>query len=818
MYKFLLFCNLALLAGWTGVSEASLSGLNSRPANPTCIAPARPPSTAPITSQQVFTNLSFADISPISMSQPPSDPSRWIVAERLGKIFSFANDNTVTTKQIILDITDRMQFTDTTGITDSQQYGITSIAFHPQFTTQPYLYVAYNARPSLVDPVRSVISRFTSSDGGQTFDSTSELIIISVDQTDSVFHHVGQIIFGPDQYLYIGLGDGGKGFMAQDLNELRGSILRIDINQGTPYSIPANNPLVGTGFREEIYAWGLRNPWRFTFDRATGDLWLGDVGESLWEEINRIDAGGNYGWPELEGAHCRKTPNCDTTDLIPPVLEIAHPTAFAIIGGYVYRGNEIPSLIGTYIFGDSVTPDVQGLFYDSLGVPSRTLVATTLDSISAFAEAINGELYFFRFRSSGMFKLAAANSPPPVSSFPKLLSETGCFNPANPTIPSSGLIPYTVNTPLWSDGAEKKRWIALPDGKTIDITPNGDLNFPVGTVLIKTFSFNNAPVETRLFIRHADGGWGGYSYEWRADLSDADLLPAGKNKQITPTITWKFPSRNECFQCHTDVANFSLGPQISQLNGLFVYPSTLIESNQLDTLNHIGLFTNGLPDQLSNLPALVPLTSTAAPVERKARSYLHSNCSGCHQPNGPVQSSIDFRFSTPVEAMNVCNALPEHGDLGIIGSEVLTPGDPINSIIPARLNTNGIKRMPPLGRTIVDTAGSGVISSWISKIDVCDIYPDTDTDQIRDNVDNCTLTMNASQLDTDSDSYGNICDADFDNSGYVNSIDLGIFKNAFFTSGNIVEDINADGVVNSLDLGLFKQLFAQPPGPSAANP
>ena len=818
---------LVCSAAWTGTVVASPTpwGLDQRPQNLSCVAPARPTSTSNVSAERVFANIVFKGIEPVSMQQPPGDPTRWFMAGRLGEIYSFANDQATSSKQLILDITDRMQFTDMNNVSvDSQQSGISSIAVHPQFATQPYIYVTYNARPSVDDDVYSFLSRFTSTDGGLTFDSTSEEVLLSILQIDSPSHHIGQIVFGPDSYLYVGLGDGGwRANASSNLNDLRGSILRLDIDNGLPYTIPADNPLVGTSFKSEIYAWGFRHPWRFTFDRDTGDLWLGDVGQREWEEINKIKKGGDYGWPILEGNECfvlsGTSTNCDSTPYEAPVIVIEHPTARAVIAGYVYRGNAIPSLVGTFIFGDAVNADIRGMFYDSLGEPFWDVLTPSLNNkgVTTFAEDLDGEIYYIHFRGGEMFKLIQANPNPLPSTFPELLSETGCVDPADPLNPAPGLIPFSVNTPLWSDGAEKDRWMAIPDGATIDILPDGDFDFPAGTVLMKRFSFNNAPIETRLFIRHNDGFWAGYSFEWRDDLSDAELLPAGKTKQVTSEVTWKYPSRNECLDCHTDAANFPLGPEVIQLNGPFMYPTTSIVANQLITLDHIGMFTNGLPDQLLNLKALVPLSKMGAPVERKARSYLHSNCSGCHRPGGSVQSNVDFRFSTPIEAMNVCDMPPFLGDLGVPGARLLKPGEPQNSVISLRMHSLDINRMPLLGSAIIDPGGTGVVDSWISQLDVCNVYPDTDGDLVRDNVDNCTMAANSHQSDTDDDGYGNYCDADFDNNLIVNAFDLSFLRSNFFRSDPDA-DLNGDGFVNAADLGIMKSMFFKQPGPSGIAP
>lgn len=759
---------LALFAGSIAPAVATDFGLDSRPANLTCLAPDRPPTTLDVTAQRVFEDLPLDGTKPISMQQPPGDPSRWFLASRLGGIYSFANVDTVNTLQNVVDLTDRMQFT---SPGDSQQDGIVGIALHPQFPASPYLFVGYNAKPSPADTIFSYVSRFTSTDGGQTFDEATETSVLTFEQLPGAAHHLDGLKFGPDGYLYISLGDGGNSAFSQDLTDIRGSVLRLDIDQGMPYTIPSDNPLVGTGNSEEIYAWGLRNPWRFTFDSVTGDLWLGDVGANTWEEINLVNSGDNFGWRIMEGNFCdASNPQCDMTGLELPVLAIEHPDANAIIGGYVYRGSEIPALYGTYVFGDSTKSEVRAMFFEQ-GQTTWETIATTPFPISSFAEGLDGEVYFLRHGWARIHKLVQTPTSESGGAFPGLLSETGCFDPLDPTKPASGLIPFTVNTALWSDGADKLRWMALPDGTTIDITPDGDFDFPIGTVLIKNFSFDAVPVETRLFVRHDDGGWAGYSYDWNDQLTDAVLLPGGKVEQVTPEITWTFPDRNQCLQCHTNVAGFSIGPEILQLNGKFLYPSTQVEANQLATLDHIGMFSTALPDQPSNLPALVPLAAGSAPVERKARSYLHANCSGCHQPGGPPPSAADFRFSNQIEEMNVCNAAPSNGDLGVPGATLLSPGNPANSIISLRLHALDGNRMPPLGTAVVDTDGTGVIDAWISQTDVCDIYADTDGDSVRDNVDNCQITANPDQADNDMDGSGDVCDDDDDNDTVLDGTD-----------------------------------------------
>ena len=303
-----------------------------------------------------------------------------------------------------LDIRDRVS-------NRGSEEGLLGLALDPQ--SDGYFYVYYSA----ADPRRSVVSRFAYGSEGQptvgpSADPDSELIILEIEQPYAN-HNGGQIAFGPDGFLYIGLGDGGAAGdprgNGQDTSTLLGSILRIDVSEATPeqpYAIPPDNPFADGGGRPEIWAWGLRNPWRFSFDRDTGDLWAGDVGQNEWEEIDIIERGGNYGWNILEGNHCfRPRDDCDREGTIPPVWEYSlDGPPCSVIGGYVYRGNAVPWLIGAYIYGDYCSGKVFGLRYANGQVTEHKELADTGMRIVSLAEDNSGELYLLS-QGEGVYRL-----------------------------------------------------------------------------------------------------------------------------------------------------------------------------------------------------------------------------------------------------------------------------------------------------------------------------------------------------------------------------------------------------------------------------
>jgi uncharacterized repeat protein (TIGR03806 family) len=316
--------------------------------------------------------------------------------------------------------------------------------------------------------------------------------------------------------------------------------------------------------------------------------------------------------------------------------------------------------------------------------------------------------------------------PPPAAvragleGLPRRLSETGCFEATDPTRALPALIPYAVNVPLWSDGAEKERWLALPDAGRITVQPDGDWELPPGTVLIKTFRLGGRRVETRFFVRHLDGEWSGYTYEWNDAGTDANLLDEGSHRRQVGAVEWHFPTRGECRKCHTEASGFSLGLETAQLNRTFDYPGGR-RANQLATLAHLGLFSAPLPDSPDRLPALPEPTDVRAPLAARARAYLHANCANCHRPEVDGSGSVDFRFATPLAATMACDAEPGKGSLGL-GPQmrVIALGKPENSMVIVRMRTLESGRMPTIASLVVDEAGVSLLSDWIRSLAGCD--------------------------------------------------------------------------------------------------
>lgn len=700
-------------------SQTDVVGMDSRPSNTTCLAP-EPISdnSGEISWVRAFANLQSIS-NPSTLFQLPGDDSHWYVLRQAGLILRFDNLGSANQLTEVLNIDDRV---DSSG----GEMGLLGVAPHPDFINNRYVFLYYSGRAANND-IETRVARYTVKSDG-TFDRASELIILNFSRPFS--NHVGgQLAFDQQGYLYIASGDGGSGGdpfnNGQNLNVLLGKILRIDINNtanGNNYAIPGNNPFVGVAnTRPEILAYGLRNPWRFSFDKITDDLWVGDVGQNAWEEVNLVTRGGNYGWGEMEGDFCYSgRPQCSTANKIKPVYATSQNTgACSVIGGFVYRGAAYPAAYGKYFYTDYCEHTMRSITQGANSTIKLASHGNLSVSIVSFAQDNKGELFALGQGSSGqqIYKLQATSSAAQAGSMATKLSETGCVNKAKPTEAASGLIPYSVNSPLWSDGADKQRYLSLPNNTQVTLTSNGDFNFPIGSVLMKHFKFGEKFVETRLFA-HGELGWQGFSYEWNDAQTDATLLSAAKDK-MTNNVNWHFPSSGQCLQCHTTAAGFSLGLETKQLNSNFVYPVSQKTANQLTTLAHIGIFSSPLSTS-QKTEKLYSLSDSQATTQQKARSYLHSNCANCHQPDGPTPVNIDLRITTPLELMKVCNLAPTAGDLGIANARIVATGDPLKSILLKRMQVTDSTQMPPLARTVIDAQAVQVVSDWITSLQSCE--------------------------------------------------------------------------------------------------
>ncbi len=760
------------LALWCGLQTvfSQQYGLDSRPAIGPFLNHTLPQISPGISGKWsvavAFTNLVFTNA--VGLSSVPG-AKRLCVWEREGRVWTFENTPAATEKKLVLDISKQCQ-----GWDDS---GLLGLAFHPGFATNHYLFIYYSwVTPGTVvgsptsrpQPVKTGayhdrLSRFTLDTSGVAIPE-SELVY--VDQTgNSVWHNGGGLLFHPSNgFLYWADGDDADTDNTQIINrDLFSGVFRIDVDKrggrishpiprqpthGATgnYYIPSDNPFVDQpGALEEFFCLGLRNPYRMTLDPSTGRIFIGDVGESTREEIDAIgpdESGLNFQWSSVEGRQGDlKPPYIGKSS--GPVLDYSHSDGRAVIGGYVYRGKEFAAdLGGKFIFGDNVLRIIWAM--DESTTPASKLPlcvmpkgtgpssGTDYTGLSSFGVDDQGELYLCQMSSVGgrIYKLAHAGAAPPDRPVPPLLSQTRVFSDLASLKTVPGLIPYSVNSPLWSDGAAKQRWIAVPTRTFIGFAPTGEWTFPDGTVFVKNFvlatnetdSTALRRLETRLIVRDTNGFVYGASYRWRPDLSDAELVSTGLTENIviaTPTGTrlqeWFYPGRQDCLRCHTPVSGGVLGVKARQLNRDFTYPSTGRTDNQLRTWSHLGLFDSPLNEaDIPRFARLASVTDTNVPLEQRVRSYLDANCANCHQPGG-AHAFFDARIETPLEKAGLING-PVENALGTQGSKVVVPADLDRSILIKRIKNSDPTRMPPLARRVVDASAVDAVADWINSL------------------------------------------------------------------------------------------------------
>jgi uncharacterized repeat protein (TIGR03806 family) len=715
----------------------AVSGLALRPSNTSCVAPALPGFNGSLS----WTSYSDGTSGLMMLRQLPDN--RWLGIARSGGVYAFDTAMAVGASPLLT----------IPSLTTTVEEGLLGLAIHPQWPTEPYIYLYYARRSG---NTRIYIDRYTTSTSGNlTIDPASRVSIFDFERDSNAGNHIGgSIEFDPkavEPTLYAATGDGENRPAVQQTNTLYGKLLRFKVD--TPPYTP------------EIVAVGLRNPFRWSFDSLTGDLWIGDVGDDSEEEVNFVAAanipatGGtplNFGWPIMEGRVCQDggqspsngcgVPEPTVLPLIAPVDAYSHSVGVSVIGGRVYRGTAISGLAGTYFYNDIFVVNGEKSWYlednasQSPSNPSDdyTRVAMNDGGFVAYAQGNDGTLYGIVYGGGWVLRLEGTTSTTPVDPVPSTLSQTGCFDANGDAAP--GLVPYDLNAALWSDGATKRRWLSLPNDTEATLTSDGDFDFPPGTVLAKEFSVDGVKVETRLFMRHPDGTWAGYTYAWvstgGALLSDAQLVASASSTRAVPgtTKSWTYPSRSQCKTCHTDAAKGSLGIEALQLNRDHDYGGTT--ANQLFTLQETGMISGDLAPFSTR--ALPQYDDTTASVDGRAGAYLHANCSGCHRPgaSGMLGRSHmpDMRYQSGGQtlAQRLCGLTPGAGDLGTGSALLVNPGNPGDWANPtaggsilyfrmsARANVAGSTgAMPFIGTAFVDTVnGLPLVSAFIQAL-VC---------------------------------------------------------------------------------------------------
>ncbi len=704
--------------------DAHLPPLRRRPAWTTSRVVGSPEPPRPYTTAPAFPALRFDH--PLDLAVAPGT-DRIFVAQQDGKIFSFRNDPRIEHADLAADLR--------AAIPGARE--IYALTFHPDFPRNRYLYVCYIGQAGLDDGTH--VARFVvkQSDPPVVDVSTETTIITWL----SGGHNGCCLKFGPDGCLYISTGDGvgpnppDTRRTGQSIDDLLSSILRLDVDHpqaGRNYGIPADNPFVDRpGARGEIWAYGLRNPWRMSFDRRTGDLWVGDVGWELWEMLHRVERGGNYGWSVREGRQPihPEWPR-GPTPIIPPVIDHPHTESSSITDGLTYYGAKLGELQGTHIYGDYDTGKIWGFRYEDGAVKHHRELADTTHRIVGFGEDDRHELLLIDHVAGTLHRLVPNPRRRAASSFPHRLSETGIFADVESLEPAPGVVEYGIAAEPWSDFADTRRWIALP-GQTHVNVEKPKWRFPPGTVFAKTLTLNidrggsdsaPRPVETQLL--HFDGReWHAYSYRWNDAGTDALLVdkngssarftiadrrsPGGVRRQ-----TWRFAGRAECGRCHNPWSGPVLGFEPRQLDREMVYRGTrrpqLVSLAQLGVLNH--------RPAVPRPPALVDPYDRSLDVAARARSYLHVNCAHCHRKHAGGSVLIELPIDVPLDRMHLVDALPSQGRFGIPDVRVVAPGDPYRSVLWYRMAKLGPGRMPHIGSTEIDAKGVSLIHDWILEL------------------------------------------------------------------------------------------------------
>jgi glucose/arabinose dehydrogenase/mono/diheme cytochrome c family protein len=729
-------------------------------------------------------------LNPVCTAFPNGETNRLYVAQRAGQVRVVNNLSAPNPSQAVFMDLGAYLASMGQSLPFGDENGLLSMVFHPDYNDNGFFYLYFSI--TINGQLHQRLARFqaTGTPGSYNAAASADPATMTPLLTiydEAVNHNGGDLAFGADGYLYLSLGDeGGGGDVynnARFINkDFWGQLIRIDVDNrpenlapnphsqpastshpsaihaGT-YKVPADNPFIGftswhgqtiapSTVRTEIYATGFRNPFRFTIDMPTGRLFLGDVGQLDWEEVDLVVKGGDYGWSWREGAHDfyqsatvppRFPDNSPgTTNAKPaagftpidPIFEYVSDNAaggtiygVSVCGGMVYRGNQLTELQGKYLFSDIFGGGgiIAALTETSPGVWTAQQIAIRPQIVDFGIDPRNGEPLLCSLQGT-IYKLqrtgTTGTAPPPT------LSGTGAFSSLVTLTPGTGVVPYDANVSFWSDHAIKSRWFSIPNATdTITFNATGNWSFPAGMVWIKHFDIETTRgnpatkrrLETRFLVKTATDVYG-LSYKWRSDQTDADLVAESGLTEVipssSPSQTWRYPSRGECIMCHTAVGGHALSFNTPQLNRSRDYGAGL--QNQIQALSDAGYFNTPVTG-VNNLPAFAAATDTTQSLEWRVRSYLAVNCVQCHQPGGASQGTWDARFTTKTDAANLINGLLVNND-GDATNRFIVPGDAAHSMLLRRQQGAGISRMPPLGTLERDLVNEQLVSDWIASL------------------------------------------------------------------------------------------------------
>jgi len=702
----------------------------------------------PFELEPAYPKLSFRHI--VDLDRWPVAGTKKIVALDLtGRVHIFDDRSDASEQLLLLEIADA-------GPPGQRGGGVPqtySLAFDPGFPARPFVYISSN-RPD-GDWGRNRVSRFTIQNAESDHPGCAASSERTIVEWPSKGHNGCDLKFGADGMLYISSGDGDApgdpNNVGQLTDNLLSSILRLDVRESTadePYRVPGDNPFADReDIRPEVWAYGLRNPWKMSFAADGETIFLGDNGDENWEMVRKVTAGTNHGWSAFEGSHPFRPGNPlagPVKALTAPAFEHPHSDMRSIIGGVFYRGQAFDDLAGRYLYGCYFTGKVWALDHDpashTLTNPRR--IADTKGQLVAFAEDQAGEVLVVML-DGPVLRLKHRATEAAAKPIPATLSATGLFSSTREMKPANGVLPYGINASYWTDGAEKTRWMAVPDVAEADKVdaPSGERyhkswRFPNGSAFAQTLWFPNEDgdagrqnIETQ--IAHKDGGeWRFLTYRWRSDQSDADLIDEnGIDAEIEVAgkmIPWRFGSRAECTACHTQRTFFVNAVSSEQLMRSFDYSEVGGKpGDQLETLIHIGFFKkNREPARPNANPPITALTDphdTGAPLEARARAYLHVNCAQCHRETGlGGRAPFQLLHQLPLAETGTVNAVPLVGLPGIENARVIAPGAPQRSEILRRMQAEATGRMPLIGSRIPDRKGIDLIHEWIEKMNNTD--------------------------------------------------------------------------------------------------